>query len=210
MQNINPNGNTPPPPQGADTLNEPEQQVDIRWKNPLKHGLTGIFRVLPNEDPEEYQEFMEAYLYEMAPVGIIETDMAVRIAQETWRMKRADAYEVDMVPQIDNGQDVLHLINLVALYRGRIQRLIDRTWLALRRAKDERRARLRPAIANPNLWHVTSHTQTGPGYQQGMPWEGGDGDRPPVKMADVAEACGGFPPSEAPRAGAAGSSKLPQ
>jgi hypothetical protein len=76
-------------------------------RNAITHGLTAFSQqVLLDEDPLEYRELMEATMAEWQPVGSSETEMAGRICNLQWRLRRASRTE----RQIFLGQQMSCLI----------------------------------------------------------------------------------------------------
>lgn len=66
-------------------------------QNALKHGLTAEKMVLHDEDPEEYARFSQEMFDELKPAGILETFLARRIADQAWRLLRAERMETCML-----------------------------------------------------------------------------------------------------------------
>jgi hypothetical protein len=66
-------------------------------QNALKHGLRAQkYLVLPEEDAAEFAELEAALLEELAPVGVLQTVLARRVAVAAWRLARADLIEADL------------------------------------------------------------------------------------------------------------------
>ena len=61
--------------------------------NALRHGLTAQTVVLPKEDLEEYERFIQRFRDDLKPVGMLEEQIAHSIAEDAWRMNRARALE---------------------------------------------------------------------------------------------------------------------
>lgn len=61
-------------------------------QNAVKHGLTA-HTVIPGEDPEEYIRFRGQIERSFKPVGRFEAELARRIADLQWRMRRIPAFE---------------------------------------------------------------------------------------------------------------------
>jgi hypothetical protein len=59
-------------------------------KNAVKHGLFAAEAVITVEDPAEYEAYLENFLAELEPVGMVETMMAERFVSLAWRPKRAE------------------------------------------------------------------------------------------------------------------------
>ncbi len=62
-------------------------------QNALKHGLRARAAVLQGEDWEEYTCFREEMLAELVPDGVQERELAARIVDLTWRLRRAGRYQ---------------------------------------------------------------------------------------------------------------------
>jgi hypothetical protein len=66
-------------------------------QNALKHGLRAEkYVVLPEEDAAEFAGLEAALIEELAPVGVLQTVLAQRIAVAAWRLARADRIEADL------------------------------------------------------------------------------------------------------------------
>jgi len=59
-------------------------------KNAVKHGLFATDTVIEGENQADYDEYLENFLAELEPDGMIETMMAERFVSLTWRLKRAE------------------------------------------------------------------------------------------------------------------------
>jgi hypothetical protein len=57
-------------------------------KNALKHGLLSEDTLLPDEDPQTFDELAEGLRAALAPEGTLETELAERIVVLTWRLRR--------------------------------------------------------------------------------------------------------------------------
>ena len=64
--------------------------------NALRHGLTAETAVLPNENPEEFQELLDAFLAEYQPVGPTETLLVEQMTMAAWRLRRMRALETGL------------------------------------------------------------------------------------------------------------------
>jgi len=63
-------------------------------KNALTHGLTARkVPFLPSEDEHEYNQFRQALLENLAPVGALEEQVATEIIDLSWRLRRASRLE---------------------------------------------------------------------------------------------------------------------
>jgi len=64
--------------------------------NALRHGLTAQTAVLPNENPEEFQELLDAFLAEYQPAGPTEALLVQQMAMASWRLRRLRALETGL------------------------------------------------------------------------------------------------------------------
>ena len=64
--------------------------------NALRHGLTAQTTVLPNENPDEFQELLDAFLAEYQPAGPTETLLVEQMAIASWRLRRMRALETGL------------------------------------------------------------------------------------------------------------------
>jgi hypothetical protein len=75
-------------------------------QNALKHGLRAEKHiVLPDEDAAEFAGLEAALIEELAPVGVLQTVLARRVAVAAWRLARADRLEVELFAQRSWGAD---------------------------------------------------------------------------------------------------------
>jgi hypothetical protein len=61
--------------------------------NALKHGCRATLPILPGEDPEAYQERLDAWIDKFQPRDAVETYMVERAVQASWQLDRADRAE---------------------------------------------------------------------------------------------------------------------
>ena len=61
--------------------------------NAIRHGALSAEPVLPGERVEEWERHQAGILDSLAPVGAMETELANRVAQCLWRLRRLTAYE---------------------------------------------------------------------------------------------------------------------
>lgn len=64
--------------------------------NALRHGMTGQFYVLSDDDRSAYLAYETNLLAALAPVGAYERDLAISITQNRWRLNRARAMECNI------------------------------------------------------------------------------------------------------------------
>ena len=63
--------------------------------NATRHGLTGQFFVLTEEDRAAYETFEAGLMASLKPEGAEETQLAISIAQDHWRINRSRAIEMN-------------------------------------------------------------------------------------------------------------------
>src|ERR1700731_4350143 len=61
--------------------------------NALRHGLTGQVTTMTPEDRAAQEKFSQALIKSLAPEGAMETQLAQRIATDSWRLNRISAVE---------------------------------------------------------------------------------------------------------------------
>jgi hypothetical protein len=66
-------------------------------QNAVKHGLCSQRAVIPGEDPAEWDAFREEIVGSMTPSGLLERDLAERVALQMWRQRRVARYEAELV-----------------------------------------------------------------------------------------------------------------
>jgi len=59
-------------------------------KNAVKHGLFASETVIEGENQADYDEYLDGFLAELEPDGMVETLMAERFVSLSWRLKRAE------------------------------------------------------------------------------------------------------------------------
>src|SRR5580698_10793270 len=61
--------------------------------NAVRHGLTGQVTTMTDEDRAAHDQFSSALLKDLAPEGAMETQLAQRVATDSWRLNRISAIE---------------------------------------------------------------------------------------------------------------------
>ena len=61
--------------------------------NALRHGLTGQVVVMPNEDLQAYNTFMDRYIKGLNPKNEPEKQLAFDMANSTWKLNRSSSIE---------------------------------------------------------------------------------------------------------------------
>ena len=62
--------------------------------NAVRHGLTAKTLLLPGEDQAAYDKLAAGMLQDLKPFGTLESEMATRIIDISWRLQRASRFEV--------------------------------------------------------------------------------------------------------------------
>jgi hypothetical protein len=140
--------------------------------NAYKHGLTGQIHLFTAEEQEAFEKHCQSIVEALAPVGILEQDLAQSIAEGKWRLNRAHALEsgifalgqmadessaIDQreIDQPEISQTLSQAktwlqdgrqIQLLSLYEQRIQRSIERNMAELRTLRAERQAARQQAV----------------------------------------------------------------
>lgn len=65
--------------------------------NATSHGLRAASPVVPGEDPSAWEAFRESMVADLAPVGMLELELAERVALLSWRLRRVSTFEVGVV-----------------------------------------------------------------------------------------------------------------
>jgi hypothetical protein len=73
--------------------------------NALRHGLTAQVTTMTDEDHAAHDQFSKPLIKDLAPEGAMETQLAQRIATDSWRLNRASAIEDNLfaLGQLQNG-----------------------------------------------------------------------------------------------------------
>jgi hypothetical protein len=61
--------------------------------NALRHGITGQVTTMTDEDRAAHDKLSSALMKDLAPEGAMETQLAQRIATDSWRLNRISAVE---------------------------------------------------------------------------------------------------------------------
>jgi hypothetical protein len=158
-----PTGATAPKGAGGPKTDAGKQRSSI---NAYKHGLTGHIHLVTADEHEAFEKHCQAVVEALAPVGILEQNLAQSIAADQWRLNRARAIEtgvfaigqskllvepaqLPMMEAISQTQTWLtegKNLQLVALYAQRIQRSMERNMAELRTLRAERKAALDQAL----------------------------------------------------------------
>ena len=115
--------------------------------NALRHGLTGQVTTMTEEERTAHEQFSQALIRSLAPEGAMETQLAQRVATDSWRLNRASAIEEnlfalglhqnsgDLFPDDEQVDAALttarvfiqrsHEFHLLTLYQQRLNRAIQ-------------------------------------------------------------------------------------
>src|ERR1700728_307499 len=130
--------------------------------NALRHGLTGQVTTMTDEDRTAHEKFSRALIQDLAPRGAMETQLAQRIATDSWRLNRISAVEDNLFALgVHEHGGKLHLENeqidaaltaarvftmeskqlqLLTLYEQRINRSIQKNLAMLQSLQATRKA----------------------------------------------------------------------
>jgi hypothetical protein len=122
--------------------------------NALRHGITGQVTTMTDEDRAAHDAFTKPLIQDLAPQGAMETQLAHRIATDSWRLNRISAVEDNLfalgqlqnggqacpdVPQIDAALTTAHTfsleskqLQLLTLYEQRINRSLQKNLAILK------------------------------------------------------------------------------
>lgn len=89
--------------------------------NSLRHGLTAKTPLLPAEDPQAYQDFCRAYIDDLQPAGALERQLAEKMADMEWRLKRCRHIEQSILDG-EPGHAQIDSLNKFSLYEHRLSR----------------------------------------------------------------------------------------
>src|ERR1019366_3712166 len=136
--------------------------------NALRHGLTGQVTTMTDEDRAAHDQFSKALIKDLAPEGAMETQLAQRVATDSWRLNRISAIEDNLfalgqlqnaggacpdVPQLDAALTPAHVftmeskqLQLLTLYEQRINRAIQKNLALLQSLQAARKAEQEAAM----------------------------------------------------------------
>jgi hypothetical protein len=84
--------------------------------NALKHGLTGKRVVLPDENPEEFDEFRLDLISSLDPQGTLEEFFAEKIVTDAWRLRRIPELEAALHARVHRRELIAEANAKVARY----------------------------------------------------------------------------------------------
>jgi hypothetical protein len=65
-------------------------------RNAVKHGLTAKYHVIADEDQQEFNQLLNAFLHDHQPEGQTELDLVQAMAVASWRLRRVRAMETGL------------------------------------------------------------------------------------------------------------------
>ena len=135
-------------------------------RNNLRHGLTGQITLLPSEDREAHDYFVNALIDNLNPETPFEQELAQSVAEDTWRLNRVRAIETNIYAlgrantrnEIDRALadaqsflDHASKFNLLSTYEQRINRNRQRNLQQLRALQAERKEQRRSDLEEAQL-----------------------------------------------------------
>ena len=73
----------------------------VSLQNAIRHGLRAEHTVIPGEDPEEFNQFRQLMLDDLAPAGALEVMLTDRIVAGLWKLRRAESAESELFKEMD-------------------------------------------------------------------------------------------------------------
>ena len=135
-------------------------------RNNLRHGLTGHINILPTEDREAHDAFCNELSDSLKPETPMERQLALSIAEDSWRLNRARAIENNMFALGHEGerrelqtaladartfQTQANQFQLLTIYEQRINRNLQRNLKQLQELQAERRRQCEQALEEAKL-----------------------------------------------------------
>src|SRR5580698_10944814 len=130
--------------------------------NALRHGVTGQVTTMTDDDRAAHNQFSNALMKDLAPDGAMETQLAQRVATDSWRLNRISAIEDNLfalgqlqnagqacpdVPEIDAALISARVftqeskqLQLLTLYEQRINRSLQKNLAILQQLQATRKA----------------------------------------------------------------------
>jgi hypothetical protein len=148
--------------------------------NARRHGLTGQVSTMTDEDRAAHEKFSDAIVKDLAPAGAMETQLAQRIAIDSWRLNRMSAIEDNLfaigidtldgqsndMGQIDAAINSAHTflrnskqMQLLSLYEQRINRTLQKNLALLKSLQAERKAQRETQMKEAALLLQLSETR---------------------------------------------------
>ena len=136
--------------------------------NARRHGLTGQVSAMTEEDRAAHDEFSAAMHKDLAPEGAVETQLAQRIATDSWRLNRISAVEDNLfalgftehAEEVDADHPEIHAaltaarvfaaeaktFQLLTLYEQRLNRAVQKNLAMLQEIQTKRKADRKDAM----------------------------------------------------------------
>lgn len=136
--------------------------------NARRHGLTGQVTTMTDEDRAAHDQFSAAMIKDLGPEGAVETQLAQRIATDSWRLNRISAIEDNIFAlgfyhhpvQIDTDHPEIHAalttaktfqaeakqLQLLSLYEQRLNRAVQKNLAILQDMQAKRKAERQRAL----------------------------------------------------------------
>src|SRR5580693_6406144 len=136
--------------------------------NALRHGITGQVITMADEDRAAHDKLSNALMKDLAPQGAMETQLAQRIATDSWRLNRISAIEDNLFAlglrdhggnleptnsQIDDALTTARVytmeskqLQLLTLYEQRINRSLQKNLALLQSLQAARKAEREAAM----------------------------------------------------------------
>ena len=150
-----------------ETITADPKPRDKRAFNAYRHGLAGQVLVITPQEDQAYRRHCEGIHQSFAPVGAMEADLVLQIANDRWRLNRAAAMENNLFAEGLNRPDSVISENVevdaafamtrvwmeksqelarLTLYESRIQRRIEKNIALLRQMQQDRRAAVQQIV----------------------------------------------------------------
>ena len=78
----------------------------VSSQNALRHGLRADQIVILGENCQAYEQFYQELIEQIAPIGALESQLAEQIAVAFWKLRRADRNEGDLLPQMQDAEQM--------------------------------------------------------------------------------------------------------
>jgi hypothetical protein len=136
--------------------------------NALRHGITGQVITMADEDRAAHDKLSNALMKDLAPQGAMETQLAQRIATDSWRLNRISAIEDNLFAlglrdhggnleptnsQIDDALTTARVytmeskqLQILTLYEQRINRSLQKNLALLQSLQTARKAEREAAM----------------------------------------------------------------
>lgn len=151
--------------------------------NATKHGLRAKSIILPNEDPEAFQELLEAHLDQLQPETPLEYELVHTMTIARWRFRRLTNFETHLYEvTLDGNEDYFkdyrpnlsldakiahgfmqqandgHSIAMMLRYEATVNRTFDRAFKQLQTMQADRKKRTNePKPAPPRPFRYPPH-----------------------------------------------------